>query len=190
MATRPPCLVCKSVEGKYRCPRCDDYTCSVACSREHRDNHPSVEEKPKIKVGPGLTTANSQPPSEQKVPTKLSDIADTPEYKALCQRYPDLQQYLLNIAKATDPPKSSRGGAGSRKANQPWTQEEGLSNAVRLVQAIKTSPGDVRDAVREFSDLVNAFKTKLQEPNEKLRKDRAERDAQIIAGLLREEEED
>ncbi|KAI1825716.1 hypothetical protein F4861DRAFT_162778 [Xylaria intraflava] len=186
-SARPLCLVCTTVEGKYRCPRCDAYTCSVTCSREHRDNHPVVEEKPKLPVGPVPDAAAQLTPSDQKGPMRLSDIADTPEYKTLLQRYPDLEKHLWSIATATDPPRSNQGNTVPRKANQPWTQETGMTNAVHLIQSIKASSGNVRDAVREFSDLVSIFKTKVQAQDDQLRKDRAENDARIINSLLREE---
>ncbi|KAH8167007.1 hypothetical protein CIB48_g1246 [Xylaria polymorpha] len=183
--TRPLCFVCDTVQGKYRCPLCDKFTCSLPCSREHRDNHPAVEERPKPPNNTDL--AASQPvPLDQKQPAKLSDLADTTEYKTLLQRYPDLEKYLWSIATATDPPKPNQGGRMPRKAHQPWTKEEGMTNAVQLVQSIKASPGDVRDAIREFSDLVSIFKVRIQEQDDQIRKRRAE-DAQIISSLLREE---
>ncbi|KAI0974922.1 hypothetical protein F4678DRAFT_355690 [Xylaria arbuscula] len=184
--TRPLCGTCNTVEGKYRCPRCDAHTCSLDCSREHRDTHPAVEEKPEPPKSSGLDAAAQLATSEQR-PEKLSDIADSPEYKSLLQRYPDLEQYLWDIATATDPPKPAHSGNITRKANQPWTQEAGMSNAVHLVQSIKASPGDVRDALREFSDLVSIFKTRMQTQDDQVRKRRAEEDAEIISKLLREE---
>ncbi|KAI2625499.1 hypothetical protein GGS21DRAFT_493547 [Xylaria nigripes] len=184
---RPFCFICNTVEGKYRCPRCDAYTCSVACSREHRDNHPVVEAESKPLVGSDVATATPVTLSDRQGPVKLSDIADTPEYKTLLQRYPDLEKYLWSIATATDPPKSSQGNIVSHKTTQPWTQEVGMTNAVNLIQSIKASPGDVRDAVREFSELVSIFKTRIQAQGDRSRKDRAEEDAQIISSLLREE---
>ncbi|KAI1294035.1 hypothetical protein F5Y03DRAFT_326412 [Xylaria venustula] len=185
--TRPLCGTCNTVEGKYRCPRCDAYTCSLACSREHRDTHPAVEEKAETPRGNGLDEVVQPAISNQQRPEKLSDIADSPEYKTLLQRYPDLEQYLWNIATATDPPKPARNGNIPRKANQPWTQEVGMSNAVHMVQSIKASPGDVRDALREFSDLVSIFKTRMQTQDDQMRRRRAEEDAEIIGKLLREE---
>ncbi|RWA06880.1 hypothetical protein EKO27_g8221 [Xylaria grammica] len=157
------------------------------CSREHRENHPAVEEKPKPPKNSISATVAQPTLSDQQHPAKLSDIADAPEYKALLQRYPDMEQYLWNIATATDPPKPGHGGNMARKANQPWTQEVGMTNAVQLVQSIKASPGDVRDAIREFSDLVSIFKTRMQAQHEQLQKQRAEEDAQIISNLLRNE---
>lgn len=161
------------------------YSCSVACSREHRDNHPVImeEEKPPAKFE--MTPAVEPNSTGQQRPIRLADIADTPEYKNLLQRYPDLESYLWRIATATDPPKAPQGGM-SRKPNQPWTQEVGMSQAVQLVQSIKISPGDVRDAIREFSDLVSMFKTRMLQDNQ-TRKERAELDAKIISNLLREE---
>ncbi|KAF2965930.1 hypothetical protein GQX73_g7627 [Xylaria multiplex] len=183
-ATRPLCVTCNTVEGKYKCPRCDAQTCCLDCSREHRDNHPAIEEKPKS----SYVAAVAQPSlPDQQHPAKLSDIADAPEYKALLQRYPDMEKYLWHIATATDPPKPGQGGNVARKANQPWTQEVGMTNAVQLVQSIKASPGDVRDAIREFSDLVSIFKTRIQARDEQLRRQRAEEDLQIINSLLRKE---
>ncbi|KAI0907668.1 hypothetical protein F4824DRAFT_487380 [Ustulina deusta] len=186
-ATRPLCLICDTVEGKYRCPRCDAHTCSLACSREHRDNHPVVEEKPAPPKSVDLDAVAQLALSDQQHPARLSDIADSPEYKALLQRYPDLEKCLWSIATATDPPKPSRGSNIPRKANQPWTREAGMTNAVHLVQSIKASPGDVRDALREFSDLVSIFKTRMQAQDEQERKRRVEEDAEIISTLMREE---
>ncbi|TGJ85475.1 hypothetical protein E0Z10_g3327 [Xylaria hypoxylon] len=162
-------------------------SCSVACSREHRDNHPAIEEKPTPPKRSDLAAVAQSSHSDQQHPVKLSDIADAPEYKTLLQRFPDMEKYLWNIATATDPPKPSQGGNMARRANQPWTQEVGMTNAVQLVQSIKTSPGDVRDAIREFSDLVSIFKTRIQTQGEQSRKQRAEEDAQIISNLLRNE---
>ncbi|KAI1745324.1 hypothetical protein F4680DRAFT_442802 [Xylaria scruposa] len=185
-ATRPLCSVCNAVEGKYKCPRCEEFSCSLPCSREHRDNHPVIEEKPKPPASTDPAVEAQQASSDQKLPSKLSDIADTTEYKTLLQRYPDLEKYLWSIATATDPPQPGQRGKMPRKANQPWTREEGMTNAVQMVQSIKASPGDVRDAIREFSDLVSIFKARIQEQDDQNRKRRAE-DAQIISSLLREE---
>ncbi|KAI0113727.1 hypothetical protein GGR51DRAFT_22180 [Nemania sp. FL0031] len=186
--TRPICCMCNTVEGKYKCPLCEKSTCSLNCSREHRDNHPPVEEKPKPPKSTDIAAEAQPGSSDQQPPTKLSDVADTPEYKNLLRRYPDLEKYLWSIAAATDPPKPGQGGGNlPRKANQPWDQEFGISKGVQVIQSIKASPGDVRDAVREFSDLVSIFKTRIQAKDGQIRKRRAEEDAQAINTLLREE---
>ncbi|KAI1175729.1 hypothetical protein F4777DRAFT_301747 [Nemania sp. FL0916] len=186
--TRPPCSTCNEAEGKYRCTRCDAITCSVACSREHRDNHPVIEDKPKpVQYAIPTVVEQALAISDEKHPVKLSDIADSLEYKNLLQRYPDLEIYLWHIAAATDPPQPGQGGNQARKQNQQWTSEEGMSSGVKLVQTIKASPGDVRDAIREFSDLVSIFKDRIRMQDENVRKLRAEEDARIINGLLKQE---
>jgi hypothetical protein len=166
----------------------DDYfiSCSVACSREHRDNHPAVKEEPTSLENDTNRPAVQSVPTDQRRPITLADIADTPEYKTLLRRYPDLEKHLWRIARATDPPQPAQGGMMSRRANQPWTQEVGMTQAVQLVQNIKVSPGDVRDAIREFSDLVSIFKKRMQE-DDQTRKERTKQDVQIISSLLREE---
>ncbi|KAB0793396.1 hypothetical protein PPYR_13016 [Photinus pyralis] len=32
-----PCIICKDKEGKYKCPTCLVYYCSVTCCNEHRN---------------------------------------------------------------------------------------------------------------------------------------------------------
>ncbi|KAI1329313.1 hypothetical protein F5Y16DRAFT_397498 [Xylariaceae sp. FL0255] len=188
-ATRPLCLLCKAVEGKYKCPRCSEYTCSVTCSREHRDNHPTVKEEPKPAPQPEPTPASTPlEASCQPKPTVLSDfIADAPEYQALKKRYPFLEQCLLEIAAATDPPKTTDNTARPGRRNQPWTQDVGMSNAVQMVQTIKASPGDVRDAIREFSELVSILKERMEIQEDQRIRERREHDARVIGKMFREE---
>ena len=35
-ALKSPCTICMKEEHKYKCPRCDLLTCSLACSKEHK----------------------------------------------------------------------------------------------------------------------------------------------------------
>ncbi|KAI1266229.1 hypothetical protein F5Y18DRAFT_24106 [Xylariaceae sp. FL1019] len=189
-ATRPPCLICKAVEGKYKCPRCESYTCSVACSREHRDNHPTVEEKPTPTptptLGPQPTTIDLTS-SDPEPSMRMSDIVDTPEYARLIQQYPTLEKALWDIAKATDPPKPGQQLPGK---NGIWTKEVGMSKAVSLVQRYKASPGDVRDAVREFSLLVGMYKQRIlknEEERKEREKEKASDDVRVLRKLIQEE---
>ncbi|KAI0147102.1 hypothetical protein GGR57DRAFT_477895 [Xylariaceae sp. FL1272] len=190
-ATRPPCLICKAVEGKYKCPRCESYTCSVACSREHRDNHPAVEEEPTPIPTPNPAapqpTAIDLTSSEPEPSMRMSDIVDTPEYARLLQQYPVLETALWDIAKATDPPKPGQQQPGK---NAVWTKEVGMNKAVNLVQRYKTSSGDVRDAVREFSLLVGLYKQRIQKSEEEKRereREKAEDDVKALRKLISEE---
>ncbi|KAI0009316.1 hypothetical protein F4779DRAFT_617762 [Xylariaceae sp. FL0662B] len=185
--TKPLCLVCDTVEGKYKCPRCNLYTCSVACFREHRDNHPPMPEpaddssstligsnasNTSTDVSPAASSVAASSTEEAKADattTKLSEITDMPEYKKLIQKYPRLEAILWNLAAATDPPTGVNGGnakhaalPGSsagfrRKAAQPWTKDLGYENAVNTMRQIRNSPGDDRDAIQEFCELHRLF---------------------------------
>ncbi|KAI1084403.1 hypothetical protein F5B20DRAFT_576542 [Whalleya microplaca] len=184
--TRPLCLICDTAEGKYKCPRCNLYTCSVACFREHRDNHPdmpeSADDSPATlsskasntngNDSPAASTGDANSVEDTKADataSKLSEITDMPEYKVLIQKYPRLEAILWTLAAATDPPAHDDFGdakhtalPGSnagfrRKANQPWTKDVGYDNAVKTMRRIRNGPGDDRDAVQEFCELHRLF---------------------------------
>ncbi|CAJ2511080.1 Uu.00g067050.m01.CDS01 [Anthostomella pinea] len=204
-ATRPLCLICEAIEGKYKCPRCNEYTCSVACSREHRDNHPDVEAADT--TARSSTMSNSAQsflaPSEQSNSTtanvELNSVADMPEYQDLVQRYPVLKQLLWDIAVATDPPVSDGHGGGLsnvglpgprpayRKNNQPWTKDVGMEHGLDALQQAKHSPTAARDAIREFCDLVSMFKSRKKDEDD-FRKQLLQADAKIISRLMKEED--
>ncbi|KAI0479281.1 hypothetical protein GGR56DRAFT_371504 [Xylariaceae sp. FL0804] len=199
VATRPSCLVCEAVEGKYKCPRCNVYTCSLACSREHRDNHPAVEV-----AGPSpsessssYTTCVPSPVESASGQTGPSSLVDMPEYKMLMQRYPTLEMLLWQIAEATDPPQSNGNGAndkcaglpgfhqGKRKPNKPWTKDEGMENGLKMLQYAKQAPNEPSEAIREFCELYWMYKARSS-TEEGIRQQRAE-DAQAIGRLLKDE---
>ncbi|KAI5926093.1 hypothetical protein F4810DRAFT_624936 [Camillea tinctor] len=208
-ATRPLCLICEAVEGKYKCPRCNAYTCCVACSREHRDNHPPVEV--------AETPANTQPASASAavVPVtnlpqgdeagsgrfRMSSIADMPEYHELVKKYPRLEAQLWGIARATDPPSTNESGHNvkqpglpglkNRKHNQPWDKDIGLENGRKTLHQLTITPSDDREAIREFCELVYLFRSRVQsadtDTDTELRRKLAQEDAHTIGRLIRNE---
>lgn len=207
-STRPPCVVCKTAEGKYKCPRCYLYSCSLSCSKEHRDNYPHVKSEPvdAMDVNVPLAPAGDVSPSQESdTPSDLSQrsgIADMPEYKALLRKYPNLERLLWDIAVATDPPTNNGGAYGKhgslpgpmksgRKANQPWTRDVGYENGVEALRRTRESPGDDRDALKEYCELVRQYSVKRE--NFVATKDRHEivrNDARAISNLLRAEKSD
>ncbi|KAI0884686.1 uncharacterized protein GGS22DRAFT_164091, partial [Annulohypoxylon maeteangense] len=203
--TRPQCLVCDVAEGKYKCPQCNLYTCSLTCFRDHRDNHPPVDSdtvKPNDAITGSMNNTKSSeeshdPTNSQENTTQLATIADLPEYKTLIQRYPNLERLLWNIAAATDPPDtSSRNGGnpyghnkGHRKANQPWTKDAGYENGVAVLRRTRDNPGDDRDALREYCELVRIYSAKKESANSEadIRQQIARENAKAIGDLLRVE---
>ncbi|KAI6088972.1 hypothetical protein F4821DRAFT_257469 [Hypoxylon rubiginosum] len=218
MATRPACMVCKTVEGKYKCPHCYLYSCSLACSKQHHMSHPpvatesteakSVKSKP-VDSGsvPGVLTTSAKGISSQennKKPgvSKRSDVVDTPEYKALLRRYPNLKHLLWEIANATEPPIRNGGVHGDHSAltgallsgpnaNENWTKDMGYENAILVLRQTRDSPGDDRNALREYCEIVrvyNAEREKVAAANSK--QELVKEDAKTISNLLRAEKSD
>ncbi|KAI1095426.1 hypothetical protein F5B19DRAFT_441487 [Rostrohypoxylon terebratum] len=204
---RPQCIICEAAEGKYKCPQCNQYTCSLTCFREHRDNHPPIKSdtaQPKD-VTTGSTNSTgvkslgelNESDHTQGSTAVPDSIADLPEYKTLTQRYPNLERLLWNIAAATDPPDTSNGKSGAlpgfsrghRKTNQSWTKDVGYENGVKELRRTRDSPGDDRDALREYCELVRIYSAKREAANSEaeFRKQLARDDAKAIGDLIRAE---
>ncbi|KAI0131303.1 hypothetical protein F4814DRAFT_164865 [Daldinia grandis] len=212
-SARPPCLVCNYSESKYKCARCNLYTCSLLCFREHRDNHPPVESPtPQFKdtssVVPG-DDVKSQPnytfTSETTVhqsTSQVSEIADMPEYRNLTKKYPNLERLLWSIAAATDPPATGGDNGrpntfpgsnkGNRKAAQPWSKETGYENGIEALRQTRDTPGSDRDALKEYCELVRLWNFRQESANvdADLRKQLARDNARAIGELLRTEKAD
>ncbi|KAI1765852.1 hypothetical protein GGR53DRAFT_246802 [Hypoxylon sp. FL1150] len=211
MATRPPCMVCKTVEGKYKCPHCYLYSCSLSCSKEHHNSHPPVEaESADVKsesmnsagtsdVPTALTSDTSQEGNTEPDVSKRSGIADMPEYKALLRRYPNLERLLWDIAVATDPPIRDGGVHGQHsalsgvmknggKANESWTKDMGYENGVHVLRQTRDNPGDDRDALKEYCELVRQYSAKREAlAAANTQREFAQDNARAINNLLRAE---
>ncbi|KAI2473430.1 hypothetical protein F4781DRAFT_380329 [Annulohypoxylon bovei var. microspora] len=202
---RSHCLVCDAVEGKYKCTNCNLYTCSLQCFREHRDNHPPVKSdttRPNDATTASVSGTNSleeshDPSHGQENNTQPTTIADLPEYKTLTQRYPNLERLLWNIAAATDPPDSSSGNNGTlpgsnkghRKTNKPWSKDVGYENGMAVLRRTRDNPGDDRDALREYCELVRIYSAKKEAASLEtdFRQQLARDDAKAIGDLIRAE---
>ncbi|KAI1807706.1 hypothetical protein F4811DRAFT_504306 [Daldinia bambusicola] len=209
-SARPPCLICNGTESKYKCGRCNLYTCSLPCFREHRDNHPPMELPPSVESGDNPksedTSQNSLHISEATTvqpASKGSEIADMPEYRELTRKYPNLERLLWNIAAATDPPTangningnhhaSNGSNKGGRKATQPWTKETGYENGIEVLRQTRDTPGSDRDALKEYCELVRLynFRRESAEIDLDLRQQLARDNARAIGELLRAEKAD
>ncbi|KAI1408157.1 hypothetical protein F5Y13DRAFT_113560 [Hypoxylon sp. FL1857] len=214
MAPGRPCVVCDAVDGKYKCTRCNLYTCSLTCFREHRDNHPAVEASAPQPLSTTSTapsdtvsshddsrdSSHNEGDATQSTAFERSEIADMPEYKALTQRYPNLEYLLWNIAAATDPPNTNGNGNGKhggsnngyRKANQPWTKDMGYENGIEALRRTRDNPGDDRDALREYCELVRIYSARRESANAEanIRQQLAKEDAEAIGELLKAEKSD
>jgi hypothetical protein len=144
------------------------HSCSVSCSRIHRENHPPDPEKPIENVADDATT---------RTPAKNTDDSGDPyrilvehnaDIKKLFKKWPNLKADLIQILGATLPPQDTGGdvirsglpfklqnpGALSGKKQPTWTRDEGLRRATEALREARTNPGDKGDGVREYCELV------------------------------------
>ncbi|KAL2130761.1 hypothetical protein VTI74DRAFT_5979 [Chaetomium olivicolor] len=165
------CGVCGTQPGKYKCPRpgCLLPYCSVACNKQHKENHPAdpPQPPPSSTTPPNNTTA--PPPNDDPYSILLDHRA---AFQRLFERYPSLPGELSRIQETTLPPSdtannstplshftSSIPGLGnmantSRSRNQPWTRDVGLRRGAEALRRARTNPSETGDGVREFCELV------------------------------------
>ena len=155
-------VLCAQLTGSHA------HSCSIPCYKAHKAIHETLTAPSRLKLtkAPQLAAANSatQPASESRPPKDLQTtsraVLDSPLYKTLLSRYPNLQIDLLKIYKATlEPPEGetrdrSKGrGRGrdrpSRRGRQ-WDPEKGRKEALRLLQKIR----EWNEGVREFGEVV------------------------------------
>jgi len=186
-------------------------SCSVACNRIHKENHPPPSE---------TNTKPTQPPA----PTAQANtdpyrvlLDNQSEFARLFKKYPFLQTELSRIQQTTLPPDTDTNSRGSvngfpQPVKQPygkkqhtWSREAGLRQGAAALRQARTDPTDRGDGIREFCDLIlyllNASKTsggeaggpggpKMKDLTEVVREEVAAEEANIIERLLQEETSD
>ncbi|SPQ27578.1 88b58092-5795-49a1-bac9-4ae6c3a80600 [Thermothielavioides terrestris] len=197
------CVVCGANPGN----------CSVACNKQHKENHPPDLPKPE----PSATATNANNPSnpqsqEQKEDpySILLDHRDT--FQRLFNKYPSLPAALARIQETTLPPPqadaagdpfskfpSLRGNMPRHRQQQhqqPWTRDVGLRRGAEALRRARTDPSDTGDGVREFCDLVRFLLSKKEEGQggrgggevvELVREEVLAEETRAIARLMREE---
>ncbi|ORY64436.1 uncharacterized protein BCR38DRAFT_485587 [Pseudomassariella vexata] len=184
--TDKTCVACKAVEGRYKCPTCSQYTCSVPCNKAHREGH---ADDPQPQLIPSDT-----------VPDEGGEVSDEDKWfhnniNKLFAKFPTLQYQLASIHEATEPPSADHSrphgmnysSKPNQKKQQPWTADIGLENGIKALRHARDSAED--DGLDEYCDLVKIHNTRKADAAERLRRKMGETDAEIIARLIREEEE-
>ncbi|KAK8093842.1 hypothetical protein PG997_000527 [Apiospora hydei] len=178
------CISCEKEDGKYKCTKCAKYTCSLPCSKAHReihDNEPQPEPESSSSASKAAAADNEPEPEGGHSPlTKLF------------KKYPNLPHQLRAIADSTDPPKDE---SGNRLNFEPWTQEIGLQNGMTaLRRGLSSAPRGSAESegLREYCEL---FKHQLAEkaekgedPDAEFRRRAAQHDAEVIRKLMEEEQ--
>lgn len=181
--------------SKHACPLADTgfHSCSVACSRTHRDNHPPSEPRP-----PVLEPEVKEKPKDNH---PFSVLDGSMELQQLFRKYPNLPSRLKQIYDTTLPPNDEsfvKGGLptkvppvyASKKNNEPWTQDIGLRRGQQALRQARTDPGEDGDGVREYCELVLYLLSKSEKENdvtELVRQEAVMEDAKLIEKLMQSE---
>jgi zinc finger HIT domain-containing protein 3 len=159
------------------------YSCSLACSKKHRDEHPPEEETPA-----SAAPANPFPATQQEPAQDGSEKPD--EFNQLFRKYPNLSIQLLQVAEATDPPSvmtpspeyGERLGP-RRKKPVPWTKEIGMQNALTKLRQLRDE--DDTGGIQEFCELIKIMKARDEDVGSG--QAAAQQDADLIGQLIRDE---
>lgn len=178
-----------------------NYSCSVACNKTHRENHPpdpepKHEPESQIKQEPDAPDNAAAPSADPRNPFRALDSSD--KLKMLFAKYPDLPDQLSQIHAATLPPKEatdSRGiptslmqGAPNKK--RAWNHDVGIQNGKTALRKARKANGEEGKGAREYTELV-LYLLNQDDSNDEmtslLRQQNAEQDNQLIERLMAEE---
>ncbi|KAK1597730.1 HIT zinc finger protein [Colletotrichum navitas] len=197
------CGVCTEKEGKYKCTRC------ALPFKIHRENHPPDPEPSAAAKIPSagdpahepLQSDAPKPPRDPRSPFSVLDDSDQLRY--LFRRYPGLQARLLDILAATEPPPEmqstgsslndmmkARAMAAANPKKEQWTHDVGIRNGKAALRKARNAAGEDGEGVREYIELINHLMSQANaaaEAEEVVRKQAAEKDAELIRRLMAED---
>lgn len=172
-------------------------SCSVACSKQHKINHPPDEPKIEPETAPTSkteTNTHRRPGTVAgAVPFKgpFAALDSSPQLKLLFKLYPNLPTILNKINTATLPPLDGYTPSGLptsvRKGNeQPWNSDRGLQKGVEALKKARNEDGKDGESVREYGRVVLHILREEEgmTTEEAIRKEEQEENARIIEQLL------
>ena len=172
-------------------------SCSVACNKTHRENHPpDPEPKPQQNRAADAQSNATTQSSDPTNPFRALEKSD--QLRRLFQKYPGLPDQLLRIHAATlpptDPASQNLGIPASMLKGLPkkesWNHDIGIQNGKEALRKARRANGEEGDAIREYSELIlhlinsggsDAEVTSL------LRQQLAQEDTKLIERLMAEE---
>ena len=171
-------------------------SCSVACSRAHRENHPPEEERKQVSPA----TLDADRAEKKKTTHPFSVLDDSSELQRLFARYPTLKADLERIYNTTLPGENddvSHGGFPRKlPASHPygkkptvWTPEVGLRRAQQALRRARIEPGREGDGIREYCDLVVHLLSlaSTTDVTEMVRHEVVQQDVKVIERLMNTE---
>lgn len=175
-------------------------SCSVACSRTHRENHPPDPE-PKPELQPPTNEEPTAPrntgPSPIDPENPFRALASSDKLRMLFTKYPSLPDQLQQIYAATMPPKE---GSDSRaipaslmqgvQRKSTWNHDVGIQNGKAALRRARKANGEEGEGVREYTELVLHLLNQEDSQDKVatlLRQKLADQDTQLIERLMAEE---
>jgi len=174
--------------------------CSVACNKQHKENHPPDPPKPEPSSAPDAALPG---PAEDPY-SILLEHRDT--FQHLFTKYSSLAAELTRIQETTIPPPDTGPGTiaantgrnrqqawgrdtanTARNKQQPWTKDVGLRKGAQALRKARTDPSDTGDGVREFCELVKFLLNKKRVGIDRVREEVVAEETRQIERLMREE---
>jgi zinc finger HIT domain-containing protein 3 len=132
------------------------HSCSVACNKSHRENHPpDAEPVPEPTAVLGTSQTSSRTQADPANPWSILDDCEQLQY--LFKKYPGLRQQLKEINAATQPPPPQSSlqipGLTITKGSD-WSREVGIRKGLELLRKARRAPGEDGEALREYTELI------------------------------------
>lgn len=168
------CLACRSRDCHYatsllsrRRSLLTFLSCSVACSKIHRENHPADPDPAPKPTPPVLqpppidahnTSANNESPFQV--------LENSEQLQFLFKKYPRLRAQLLEIHAATLEPASAKSKIPASllkdlpSKGDGWNAEKGIASGKQALRKARKAAGEDGEAIREYTELVLHFMDK------------------------------
>lgn len=135
-------------------------SCSIACNRTHRENHPAEpESNPRADIAP---VANKEELTSAQDPANPFRALDSSgRLRLLFQKYPNLPEQLLQIYAATQPPPATSSKPAIPESlmrglpqKETWNHDLGVRSGKEALRKARKAGGRDGDAIREYSELI------------------------------------
>ncbi|EEU47997.1 uncharacterized protein NECHADRAFT_75134 [Fusarium vanettenii 77-13-4] len=171
-------------------------SCSVACNKTHRENHPPDPEPAPKPEQPQPQQQSSEPrqPFDPSNPFRALESSD--KLRQLFQKYPHLPDQLLQIHAATLPPPETKSAIpasllkGLPPRRETWNHDIGIQNGKEALRRARRADGEEGDAIREYSELIlHLMNTDNAQADvgDILRQQLAQEDTKLIERLMAQE---
>ncbi|RKL45960.1 hypothetical protein BFJ72_g2869 [Fusarium proliferatum] len=194
--TKPDPSLCGSVADHHQ-------SCSVACNKIHRENHPP---EPEPAPAPAPTPTAPQSALSESQATSLHQLPDpsnpfqalesSEKLRLLFRKYPGLPDQLRKIDAATLPPPETKPAIpasllkGLPPKQEAWNHDIGIQNGKEALRKARRADGEQGDAIREYSELIlhlmNTESAQTDVDNI-IRQKMAQEDTKLIERLMAQE---